>query len=323
MRITLSQAIEGFTLAKQAEHLSHHTLLDYQNSFRKLQAHLPGDPYLDAITKNQVQQLLADLGERPQPRPGIAYREAKPLSKKMILNIHTGLSSLWTWALREGYANRHIIREIPRARPEVRAINPFTEDDAHALLAVCARTKSYTRPGKRKCANARPTGHRDEAILLLLFDTGMRATELATLTIGQTDLKNQRVRVFGKGARERMLPISSRTSKALWKYITAGRQTADLSDPLFVTRSGQPYTSQALLLLTRSLGQRAGVPNCHPHRFRHTFAITYLRNGGDPYTLQALLGHSTMDMVRRYLNLAQADIERVHRRASPVSNWDL
>ena len=78
-----------------------------------------------------------------------------------------------------------------------------------------------------------------------------------------------------------------------------------------------------LLKQLQSIGKRAGVDNVHPHRFRHTFAISFLRNGGNVYTLQMLLGHSTLDMCKKYLNIAQADLESAHRLASPVANMRL
>lgn len=78
-----------------------------------------------------------------------------------------------------------------------------------------------------------------------------------------------------------------------------------------------------LLKLLYSAARRAGVTDVHPHRFRHTFAITYFRNEGDPYSLQIILGHETMEMVRRYLSIAKADIDAFHCRASPVDNWRL
>jgi len=322
VQITLSQAIEGFILEKRAQQLRPHTLYSYENAFRRLAEYL-GDPPLNDITAVQINAFLIDLGQRPIAPAGIAPRPAKPLSKKSILNAHTALSSLWSWATKEGFADEHIMRSVPRPRPEQRAIVPFTRDDIEAMLNVCESTRSYSRPGKRRCANTRPTGLRDRAILLLLTDTGIRASELCDLCIKHFDMSNQRIKVFGKGAKERILPVGRRTTKAIWHYLVS-RPSARSSDPLFVSTDGGPFNRRALYQLIRRLGDRAGVvPPAHPHRFRHTFAINFLRNGGDAFSLQAMLGHSSLEMVHRYLALVQADTENAHHRASPVDNWRL
>lgn len=80
---------------------------------------------------------------------------------------------------------------------------------------------------------------------------------------------------------------------------------------------------KALRLVLKRAGERSGVRGVYPHRFRHTFATEYLRNGGNIYTLQSILGHSSLDMVRRYLAIVQADLDAQHRSASPVKNWRL
>jgi integrase/recombinase XerD len=75
--------------------------------------------------------------------------------------------------------------------------------------------------------------------------------------------------------------------------------------------------------LIKRIAERAGVKNAYPHKFRHTFAITYLRSGGDIFTLQEMLGHGSLDMVRHYAKVAQVDVEQAHRKASPADNWRL
>ena len=96
-----------------------------------------------------------------------------------------------------------------------------------------------------------------------------------------------------------------------------------MGDPAFATDKDRPLTRRRILAIINTISKRAGVTDANVHRFRHTFAINYLRNGGDIYTLQRILGHSTLDMVKRYLEIAQADLEKAHRKASPVSNWGL
>ena len=225
--------------------------------------------------------------------------------------------------LREEIVTRHVVREIPRPKAETRAVEPFSQADVKALLAVCARSAAYRRPGKALCDNERPTGTRDRAIILVLLDTGVRASELCGLQLRHVDLKNRHILVMGKGSKERQLPISAETAKALWKYVIAARKDARVNEEVFEGYYGRPLTREALLKLLHRLGERAGVEDCHPHRFRHTFAIQYLRNGGNTLALQASLGHTTLEMVRVYAQIAQADLDNGHVVASPVANWRL
>jgi site-specific recombinase XerD len=136
-------------------------------------------------------------------------------------------------------------------------------------------------------------------------------------------LRKKRITVIGKGDKERTIPISSRTSQVIWRYQTTRSETID-KDPLFINQNDLPFDRHSLRRLVTRIGQRAGVRKVHPHRFRHTFAINFLRNGGNIYVLQEILGHtSRLDMVKRYLKLAERDTTDNHRIASPVANWGL
>ena len=306
-QITFSQALEGYSLYADARRLSLHTIADYTNTFRKFQAFLGDDPPIVSITADQIRAFFASLDH---------------LSKKTILNYHTGLSALWTWAVEEGLVEQHIMKHVARPDPEKPAIKPYTRDDVQAMLAVCDHSQPYTRPGKRKSHHSRPTAQRDKAIILTLVDTGVRASELCSITIADVDKRNKRIFIWGKGAKERIVYIDASTARAIWRYLTT-RPDARPDDPLFVTREGRPLNRNSVRLLIGRLGQRAGIPNANVHRFRHTFAINFLRNGGNAYTLQRLLGHSTLKMVKTYLALAAQDDSDNHRRASPVANWRL
>ena len=91
----------------------------------------------------------------------------------------------------------------------------------------------------------------------------------------------------------------------------------------YVNEINSPISTQDVLQLVKRLGENAGVINVYPHRFRHTFAIEFLRNGGNVFELQQLLGHSDLEMSRRYAQIAQIDLETSARKASPADRWRL
>lgn len=322
MALTFTQACAGFIHYQTAAGRSPYTLRNYRTSFAKLQTYLDGDPPLASITRSQLIDFLAWLREGYLSEPGgIAPRGQMRLSAKTILNIHTDLSALWQWAVEEDFLPDNIIRKIEAPRPKIPVIDTFMQSEIETMLAVCDRKRTW-KP--RANAEFATIADRDRAIILVLLDTGVRAQELCDMQIADLDMTANRIAVIGKGEKPRYVHFGKRTSKALWKHIAP--RLRDNGSPLFTVGpedDRRPLSRFALRLLLIRIGERAGVANVYPHRFRHTFAITYLRNGGDLFTLQDLLGHSDLAMVRRYAHIAQTDCARVHAKSSPVDNWRL
>ena len=306
--IAYSKCVDGYKFSIYARHLSERTIESYEVVLRRFGEFLGGDPPLNEITPDQIRQFLTSFTK---------------VTNKTLLNYHIILSSMWHWAVGEQLAEKNIIRGIEAPKPEKREIQPYAEDDVKAMMNSLGKSKTYTRPGKALSDHSLRTGDRNRAILLLMVDTGLRASELCNLRVQDVDQKHNRIFVMGKGSKERSLPFSARTGQAIWRYFAALTAERKPDEPAFVTVYGRPFDRKQLRKLVVNIGNRAGVQNAHPHRFRHTFAIQYLRNGGDPYTLQRMLGHSTMEMVRIYLQLAQVDLDTAHRRASPVDGWRL
>lgn len=305
--LLLSQAVDGFALARLADGYSESTIEQYKWGLHYLVLST-GDLSIKKITKTHIRELLSSL-------------QGTNLSSVSIFHIWKAVRAFYKWA--------SIEFKIPRPDIEIKApphqypeVVPFTQDEIKLLLKSIERTKPSSGR-KKEFTMSRPSALRDRAIILTLLDTGIRSGELCRLRVSDIDLQTGTLQVnpykSGKKSRPRVIPIGVNTRKVIWRYLV-DRPKEEFA---FCSAALRPLDRSALLHLLVRLGERAGVKNVHPHRFRHTFAITFLRNGGDVFSLQRLLGHSSLDMVRHYLDLAQSDDEAAHRRASPVDNWRL
>jgi integrase/recombinase XerD len=324
--ITFSQACDALIRAKTAAGKSPYTIRNYRTSFAKLQTYLASDPPFVNITRDTLIKFFAWLHEEYVSEPdGAAPRGKIKLSPKSILNIHADLSALWRWAAECGFVTANLVRTIEPPDPDDPVIDSFSQADIERLLKACDYRKTWKAKGDGQIA--RPTAERDRLIILFLFDTGLRASELCNIKLSDLNMSDRSVKVVGKGNKERRVYFGSRTSKAVWHFVTPRIKDGQLDNaPLFQVTGldgDGPFTRDVLGRLLSRIGDRAGVPNVYPHRFRHTFAINYLRNGGDLFTLQDLLGHTDLTMVRRYVHIAQTDLANAHRKASPVDNWRL
>ncbi|MFC2058157.1 tyrosine-type recombinase/integrase [Chloroflexota bacterium] len=237
----------------------------------------------------------------------------KCLSAQTINDYMRSIRAFWSWLVREEYITSNPFSKLVIPKPPRLVIKPYSEEELNALIAVIDTGTAV--------------GFRDWAIILTFLDTGTRVSELCTLQFEDTDLTQKLLKVRGKGSKERFLPIGLKTQRALWKYaeryrsVPAGPQFNNF----FLTRDGTPLTRRHVGKLIKRYDEKAKLPgvNYYPHKFRHTFAINYLRNGGDVFSLQRILGHSDLDMVRRYLNWATVDIQTAHQRCSPVDHLSL
>lgn len=177
----------------------------------------------------------------------------------------------------------------------------FTDEEIHAVYDAC-RTE------------------RERTIVLMLLDTGLRAAELVSLTGADIDMATGAIHVVGKGRKERTVYLSWATLKQMRRYYRTGPGTPGEGEPVIrAERSGDALGRSGLFQLMRGLQKRSGVSHCKPHTFRRTFALTMLRQGCDVYTLQHLMGHADLDMLRKYLAITDEDAQRAHGRYSPVA----
>lgn len=323
--MTLAKAVEGFIQAKVAEGVSENTITTYSQHLR-LWVERHGGGEVGAVAAQDVRGFLAWLRSEYVPQRITGRRD--PLSPKTIHNYWITLSSFYTWAQAE-FGLPSPMKGVRRPDYEEPPVEPFTQDEVERLLQACDYCAMARTQERRRFAMRRPTGLRDRALILLLLDTGLRASELCALRVGDVDLKTGRVDVKhgaaggAKGGKGRVVYLGKNSRAQLWRYLSKRSDVDDPQAPLFLGKFNRPMRNTTLRQVITTLGEKAGVKKSHPHRFRHTFAITYLRSGGDLFTLQALLGHASLEMVQHYARVALVDISQAHRRASPVDNWHL
>jgi len=231
----------------------------------------------------------------------------KPVRPNTVKDYWICLNSFFKWLVAEGSLPVSPMEKIPKPTVRFEEKQPLSVDQIKALLGATRRSQQPRR---------------NEAIFLLLLDTGIRSSELVSLKIGDIDLRSRQCNVLGKGNKVRVVYFGMTTGNALRLYLR--QREEDVEAPLFLADKSRGavrgLTRSGLQQLLERLGQTAGITgrSCSPHVLRRTFAMTWLRNGANVFSLQAMLGHSDLRMTQRYLSLANADIAEQARQFSPA-----
>ena len=161
---------------------------------------------------------------------------------------------------------------------------------------------------------------RDAAFLALLYATGMRASEVVGLDISDINLAVSFVKCFGKGSRERIVPINQPTLRAIKEYLEKGRSKFPKKDEgaLFVDKNGRRLTRQGLWLIIKKYVRQAGIKGkTSPHTLRHSFATHLLERGADLRSVQEMLGHADISTTQIYTSVSRERLKRMYNKAHP------
>jgi integrase/recombinase XerD len=285
------------------------TQATYRHYFALFAEFIGSEQNIEKVTSRDVTRFLTHLSK------------VRGLSDRSVHDVRIMLSSLWTWASKE-FGIEHVVAKVPKPSYKKPEIIPYTRREAQQLLDAVEYDKQWRTRNGRIVRSKRATALRDKAIILTLVDTGIRASELCALTATDYDERRGRLHILhGKGDKGRFTVMGKRTQKALWKYLStrAGRKP---TAPLFATGDGGPMSRSSLLHMIQGAGRRSGIDGANVHRFRHTFAINFLRNGGNVFELQELLGHEDIRTLTIYVRMAEQDIDAAGRH-SPADNWRL
>lgn len=238
----------------------------------------------------------------------------RPIGNLAPISVQTyvrGLRAFFNWLYKEGYTAENLLANLRPPKAPSKLVEVLREDEILRILSCLDPNTA--------------SGCRDTAIVVTMLDTGLRLSEIANLKMSDTHVDLCYVKVMGKGAKERIVPIGGVAQKGLLRYIHHFRpdEFGGNGDSVFLSFDGRPLSTNAVRLILSRLGGRSGVKRLHPHLCRHTFATNYLINGGDVFSLQQILGHTSLEMVRRYVTLASSQVRVQHRKFSPMDRMNL
>jgi integrase/recombinase XerD len=229
------------------------------------------------------------------------------LSTRSVVRDLAAIRSFFRFLVQEGILDANPIEELESPRIERKLPEILTLKEVEQLLE---QPDSQT-----------PIGIRDRTMLEVLYATGMRVSELTKLPIQQVNLEGGYVLVFGKGSKERIIPLGSEAMKWITLYLNSAREKfakGKESSSLFINRSGRGMSRQQFWKNIKAYGRRAGIrKRITPHLLRHSFASHLLEGGADLRSVQIMLGHTDISTTQIYTHVTGERLKKIHQRYHP------
>jgi site-specific recombinase XerD len=299
----------GYQVYNKTTGKSPHTVRWYDERLELFERFVGSKAALVDVTIPNARAFIAHLQERTTRHPNNPFVVNKEgtLSSSYIQGFARALRAFATWLHEDGYTDTNVLKPLKPPRIQQKVVEVLTDDEVNRLVATFDQED--------------PFGARNFAIIWTFLDCGLRASELCGLRKEDSHLAQGYLKVLGKGNKERLVPIGAGAQDTLLRWRDRFRSLFELAESpfLFLSANGRPLTVDAVEETVKRAGARAGVPRVHCHLLRHTFATNYLvKEVGDPLRLQQILGHTSLEMVRRYVSVANVQRSLIDRRSSPM-----
>ncbi|MCS6897918.1 MAG: site-specific tyrosine recombinase XerD [Nitrospira sp.] len=276
--------------------LSHNTIDSYRRDLEKFQRYL------------EQHQLRMDAAAAPPVVASfLTSLRRQSLGPSSVARLLSTLRGWFRFLLRERLVEINPLRDLSARRRTVTLPKTLTAQEVARLLDVPVGSSAEDR--------------RDRAMLELLYASGLRVSELVGLDIAHLDLTGGFLRVVGKGAKERVVPMGQAARDLVADYLAHVRPVllkGRMSSKLFVSRRGRALTRQAFWKLLRQRARRAGIRrSVSPHMLRHSFATHLLEGGADLRAVQMMLGHADIATTQIYTHVERSRLKRVHQQYFP------
>ncbi|MEG0285156.1 MAG: tyrosine recombinase XerC [Vagococcus sp.] len=239
----------------------------------------------------------------------LAYLHDREYSRNTISRKLSSLRSFYQFLMKNDLLSENPFSYVQMKRQQSKLPRFFYEKELNALFD--------------SAEGNRPLDYRNQAILEVLYGTGIRVSECVNIKLQDIDFDASVVLIFGKGGKERYVPFGSFAEDAIRTYLTEGRdvlmtKTTDTHSYLFVNNRGAPITDAGIQYVLKKLIEKSSLTtDIHPHMFRHTFATHLLNNGADLRTVQELLGHSSLSSTQIYTHVTTDTLQKNYRHFHP------
>lgn len=313
---SFSEAIDEFLNVKKAEGCRKSTIREYNLVFgyltRFLSEYKPKIRYIHELSSADVRDYINFLQFDRIQYKGISDREnGKVGLAPATINIRIrNLKTFYNFLNREGYTDINPMTPIKQLRTDTEKIRYFTDDEINKILNVID-VKTYA-------------GFRSKILIYFYLDGGYRVAEPVNLRKSDSDFERRIVTLpanESKTRKYRDVPVSKFVPDLIGRLIKENERFFGESEYIFLSAFGDPLKPDAIRRSFHRYANRAGLQQIQPGRFRHTFAIKYLKKGGDIMTLSRIMGHSSIKTTENYLQFSSDDIVAAHEKFAPSKDF--